>query len=139
MSAKKYLLSTFSLILIALFAACSVPEEAAIEMDEFTFANYGAVVVRHVDLDLVVDFDNKILVGSATLSLEILKPDTNTLILDTRDLTIKAVAADAGGGWQETGFALEDGGNLLGQSLTINLPEGAAKVRIEYQTSPGAV
>ncbi|TDI61034.1 MAG: M1 family peptidase [Alphaproteobacteria bacterium] len=138
MSAKKYLLSTFSVILFAILAACSAPEEAANEMDEFTFANYDAIVVRHVDLDLDVDFDNKILTGSAELSLEILKPDTNTLILDTRDLAIKAVFTEASGGWQETGFVLEDGGNLMGQSLTIDLPEGAAKVRIEYQTSPGA-
>ncbi|MGX8249647.1 hypothetical protein, partial [Escherichia coli] len=61
--------------------------------DYHSFANTEQVQVRHVSLDLVVDFDAQRLFGKATLSLDYLEPDVTELWLDSRDLTILAVTA----------------------------------------------
>ena len=94
--------------------------------------------VRHVDLDWDVLFDQKILKGSATLTVE-RTSQTEPLILDTRDLKIEKVETSAGGTTYSAGNV--HGGSerpILGASLTIPLPANATRVRIHYSTSPGA-
>src|SRR5262245_17019215 len=56
--------------------------------DAHSYSNPEQVRVRHVDLVLDVLFDRKILRGSSTLTIERIKPDADSLILDTRDLKI---------------------------------------------------
>ncbi len=109
--------------------------------DPHSFARPRDHRIEHLDLDLAVDFQNKVLSGSVTLSLhegfEIRKPLTlGTLILDTRDLVIRKVE-----GIPEKGdvfllsFELGPRDNVLGQSLIISLPKTGVKVRIEYATT----
>ena len=64
--------------------------------DYHSYANPSAVRVRHVDLDWDVLFDQKILKGSATLTVE-RTSQTEPLILDTRDLSIERVETSANG------------------------------------------
>jgi leukotriene A-4 hydrolase/aminopeptidase len=106
--------------------------------DYHSYANPSAVRVRHVDLDWDVLFDQKILKGSATLTVERIS-QTEPLILDTRDLKIDKVETSADGTRYEAGtFKLGDNDKILGAPLTIPLPAKATRVRIHYSTSPGA-
>lgn len=106
--------------------------------DYHSYANPSAVRVRHVDLDWNVLFDQKILKGSATLTIERTSP-TDPLILDTRDLKIDRVETSADGTPFEGGtFTLGNNDKILGAPLTIPLPAKVTRVRIFYSTSPGA-
>src|SRR5687767_6333268 len=106
--------------------------------DYHSFANPSAVRVTHVDLDWDVLFDQKILKGSATLTVERTSP-TEPLILDTRDLKIEKVETSGNGTTYAPGtFTVGASDPILGASLTIPLPANATRVRIHYSTSPGA-
>src|ERR1043166_5311511 len=106
--------------------------------DYHSYAKPAAVRVRHVDLDWDVLFDQKILKGSATLTIE-RTSQTEPLILDTRELKIDKVETSADGARFEAGtFKLGDNDKILGAPLTIALPARANRVRIYYSTSPGA-
>ncbi|MDQ3282570.1 MAG: M1 family aminopeptidase/hydrolase [Acidobacteriota bacterium] len=61
--------------------------------DQFTASDITKVTTRHVDLDLTVDFEKKQLRGTAVLDIENLT-GTNTLVLDTFDMTVTSVMLD---------------------------------------------
>lgn len=101
--------------------------------DPHSFAKPGDAVVKHLDLDINVDFSKKIISGKATIDVE-LKPNGNQIILDTRDLTIEKVTFDDG---SETKFSLGNEVQYLGRALTIDCKPGR-KLVIYYSTSPDA-
>jgi len=108
--------------------------------DVHSYSNPEEARARHIDLDLEVLFDQKILKGTATLTVErsSLASD-QSLILDTRDLNItKAETTTDGERFTETAFKLGDADKILGAPLTVALPANATRVRIEYSTSPQA-
>src|SRR5262249_16132918 len=86
------------------------------------------VRVRHIDLDLDVRFDRRILEGSATLYYDRISSDE--LILDTRDLTIHSVDFAAG-------FQLGHADPVLGAPLRIRLAYGAYPRRRPSSPPPG--
>jgi len=107
--------------------------------DAHSFANPAQARVKHVDLNLDVLFDRKVLKGSATLTIERKQADAAELKLDTRDLKIfKVEASSDGDNFAATKFALGQTDENLGTPLTVELPAQATKVRIEYETSPAA-
>ncbi len=107
--------------------------------DLHSYANPGEVRVRHVDLDLRVDFDRRILAGSATLLVERDDPAAAELRLDTRALDVFFVdAADVHEAWSPTSFEMGAADPILGSPLTVTLPRGADRVRIAYATRPEA-
>ena len=106
--------------------------------DVHSYANPAAVRVRHVDLDWDVLFDQKILKGTATLTIE-RTSQTEPLILDTRDLKIERVETSVNGSsYSPTTFTVGTSDKFLGAPLTIPLPAGTTRVRVQYSTSPGA-
>lgn len=106
--------------------------------DVHSYSNHSAVRVRHVDLDWEVLFDQKILKGNTTLTIERSSP-AEPLILDTRDLKIEKVETSANGQNYAPGtFTVGTSDKILGAPLTIPLPPGATRVRIYYSTAPGA-
>jgi leukotriene A-4 hydrolase/aminopeptidase len=106
--------------------------------DVHSYANPSAVRVRHVDLDWDVLFDQKILKGTTTLTIE-RSSQSEPLILDTRDLKIeKAETSVDGLKYEPATFTLGTSDKILGAPLTIPLPAGATRVRIHYSTAPGA-
>lgn len=107
-------------------------------LDKFTYANYNDVRVTHVELDLDVNFNDKVIDGVAILDLDYLNPDAATLVLDADDLTIESVEAGTQGDWQEADYTLGPDDPVKGSRLEIALSERAGQVRIVYQTSPGA-
>ncbi|MDX2040323.1 MAG: M1 family metallopeptidase [Acidobacteriota bacterium] len=147
----KKLFAVFPFVLISFVMSCSTsstekpnpPAAQAIQLvearDVHSFANPAQVRVKHVDLNLDVLFDRKVLKGSATLIVERKQADANELKLDTRDLKIfKAEVSVKGDNFAATKFALGEADKILGTSLTVELPAQATKVRIEYETSPTA-
>src|SRR5687767_476913 len=106
--------------------------------DVHSYAKPSAVRVKHVDLDWDVLFDQKILKGTATLTVE-RSSQTEPLIVDTRDLKIERVETSVNEReYTPATFTVGTSDKILGAPLTIPLPAGATRVRIHYSTSPGA-
>lgn len=107
--------------------------------DEHSCARLDEVRIRHVYLDLDIDFEDRQLAGFAELSLDWKKPDAKRLDLDTRDLSIERVSAQiSGGAWVNAPFALAKRDAKFGSHLRIRLKEAAPKVRVYYHTAPEA-
>lgn len=111
---------------------------AVVKDDKFTYANYDKVQMTHLDLDLDVDFERKVLDGTATIDFKKLDLMASELVLDTKDLTIKSVKIYEDGQWKEATYALSDPDDMMGQALTVLLLNEADKIKIAYETSPEA-
>jgi len=174
----KWIASVSALGLLTLFvfasfgrARASAPSEADLwetppsraglppdQVDAHSWGNPHQVRVRHVAIDLNVDFDARRLEGAAVLALERAPDaeDATVLWLDTRDLEIEAAEVpDKAGGWTEVAFQLgnptvsedekrrfpagtrSDGAPIHGTALAIAVGS-ADRVRIRYRTSPDA-
>lgn len=104
--------------------------------DIHSYAKPDEVRVTHVGLDLDVDFEAHQLAGSVTLALE---GEADSLVVDTRDLTIDSAEVSADGETFEAAeFELGESDAVMGAPLTVQLVDGASHVRIRYATSPGA-
>ncbi|MBT8099819.1 MAG: M1 family metallopeptidase [Gammaproteobacteria bacterium] len=143
------------LLSIVAFSSCSKNEqeqvlekpekEAAVTaagpepgVDYHSFANTGDYLTRHLELDLAVDFTRKVLAGTATLHFDTLQDTGKPLILDTRAIAVKAVRAGTDSQMQTAEFTVGPADEILGEPLMIDLPPGADRVAIDYETSPGA-
>ncbi len=114
--------------------------------DVHSFSNPHEVRVRHLDLDLDVDFGERRLRGSVTLSfdrvyaeaVEADEADEVVLILDTRALVIHGVDYVGPSGPVETSYRLGRVDPVLGASLAIPLSRDTTQVRVRYETSRDA-
>ncbi len=119
---------------------CNIAAVAA--TDDHSFAEPDQVSVRHLDLELEVDFQRRVLRGRASWEVTRSHP-TAQLTLDTRDLKITNVFVND----IPTAASFELGNKRphLGRSLTIELPVDDADnaspttVHIDYETSPSAM
>ena len=102
--------------------------------DPHSFARPDVARVTHVALDLTTDFAARRLAGRATLSLET-APGASQVVLDIYDLEIRGVQ-DASG--RTLTHTLGERDPILGQPLTITIPNGTSRIVIDYATSPGA-
>ena len=141
-------------LLIALFllVACSSESEPETVKaapydpahDYFTFSNYEQFVTRHLALNLNVDFDAEELQGSVTLFMSRQDPSAREVILDIRDIHIEqAMVSEAGQNPIEAVFSIGDRHEILGQPLSIALPEGFEpagefELKVQYRTDPSA-
>ncbi len=107
--------------------------------DKFTYANYDEVRVTHLDLNLDVKFDAKVLDGIATIDFERVKPDADMLVLDTKDLLIRSVRIFADGKPEGvTDYTMDAADKVLGEALRIPLTDKTDQILISYRTSPKA-
>jgi leukotriene-A4 hydrolase len=100
--------------------------------DIFTFSNTNEVTTTHVALDLTVDFAQRRLRGSATLTIDNLTA-TNRLVLDTKQLAISRVEVDGTQVTATIGVPTQHGA-----PLTIPITPATHTVRIEYTTASNA-
>ncbi len=116
------------------------PLLASTAKDIHSYSNPQEVRVRHVALDLEVDFPGKVLKGTATLSVARIKQGNQAqLILDTRDLSVSKVETSNDGlKFTETKFSMGNADKVLGAPLSIQLPAQLTHVRVHYSTSPHA-
>jgi aminopeptidase N len=99
--------------------------------DQHSFARPDEVVVRHLSLQLQLDFEQKVAFGTARLDLDRLKP-ANQVILDTKNLDIQGVMLDNG---SKASYKLGDEVPFLGRSLTIELLPDTKFITVKYRTT----
>jgi aminopeptidase N len=123
-----------------------MPPIPSMARDIHSYARPDQVRVTHMDLDLEVLFEKKVLEGSALLHIE-RGPGASgePLRLDTRDLEILKVTAGRAEGSGEDDIEMTEvtwrlGGKdeHLGSELAIEAPDLSNRVRVEYRTSPEA-
>jgi len=100
-------------------------------LDDHSYARPQEARVRHVDLDLTADFTAKVLKGTASLTLDT-TANAKHVILDVKALDISSVTDASGAPLQYTLGALDP---MMGEALTVELPQGRQKVVIHYQTT----
>ena len=132
-----------SLVLLGLFlastASCSSESDRPLQpppaLDPHSFSRPGQVVIRHLELDLSVDFEQKQLHGKASLHIENLTGALE-LSVDTRDLEIERTTL--GAEETETPFLKGETVQHLGEPLSIVIQPQTRLVHIYYRTSPQA-
>jgi hypothetical protein len=120
-------------------------------LDYHSFANIEQFRVTHIELNLRVDFVNKVLLGEVALQIKRLDPRATELVLDTRDLDIRDVSelpanvlgalSKSESTWVSRPFHLDKADPILGSSLVIDLPplkKSTEIIKVEYLTSPAA-
>ena len=115
--------------------------EDAIKMpifDPSSQSSYPTTAVTHVAFDVDVNFDDKVISGTATASVTV-ESESSTLTLDTRDLHIERVQLDGA----DLTFVLGEVHPVMGAPLVIELgtrmDAGTAfDVVITYRTSPSS-
>ena len=118
----------------------TAPGPSASVRDVHSYSNPHEVAVSHLDLDWDVLFEEKVLKGSAVLTVaRTASGDSGPLRLDTRGLQIeKTETSSDGKTFAPAVFELGVPDKILGAGLTIPLPPGATRVRVTYTTSPEA-
>jgi aminopeptidase N len=102
--------------------------------DPHSRARPNEIAVRHLDLDVTVDFDEHRLSGLAELELERHTADATELVLDTWQLEIASVTLGDG---THALFELGEHDPILGSSLTIHVGS-ADTVVVHYASHPDA-
>ncbi len=134
MNQKLFELAASFIACFLLFQSCEKKLPAYGE-DSHSFSRPNEVAVKHIDLDLSVDFQARQLSGTARLTLEH-NSRAQELWLDTRDLEIISVTLDDDS--SKVDFALGESVDFLGQSLSVKIKPTTKAVNISYKTSPGA-
>ena len=124
--------SLFILLVVAIVSQALICEAYAQKLPH-SCARPDQVAIKHLHLDLKVDFEKKQLIGSAKLNLD-RKNGAGELRLDTSGLAISKIQA----GETELKWELGEHVSPLGQALTIQLPDAGDQVTIHYSSSPGA-
>jgi leukotriene-A4 hydrolase len=107
--------------------------------DPHSYAALGPLRVRHLRLQLTVDFAQRTLAGTATWWLaDPTVAGPTTLVLDTHDLLLDAVSLGENAGGPATPYHLGTPDEVLGQALHIEVPAGAVAITIAYRTTPEA-
>ena len=128
-----------SLICASAFASTVASAQEDRRLDEHSYAEPNKVVIKDIALNLNVDFKQKIMSGSADLSLQWKQADTKQLSLDTRDLAIEKIEGSIDHkNWQTLSYTLATRDAIFGSKLTIDTPQAYTNVRITYATSPQA-
>lgn len=104
-------------------------------LDPHSYSKPDEVVVRHLSLELDVDFERHVLGGVAVLDIENLV-GSDRLILDTNGLEISEVAIDDG---VETEWYIGERDEYLGRPLVVRVEPSTESVTVRYETSPGAL
>jgi len=134
----KRLVFLVQLVLSMCFWACNIQNENTEEimpLDPHSYAAPEDAMVTHLSWKADVDFSQKKITAVATLKF---KKSNNSkhLILDTKDLEIKAVYLD--NAVTPCDFTLQPKDEILGSALIIPIKENTGSVSIEYATTDHA-
>ncbi|TKR80497.1 hypothetical protein L596_014564 [Steinernema carpocapsae] len=109
---------------------------AKLVSDPSSCANFHEVVVKHIDLNWTVDFEKKLLRGTATLTIRAIEK-VDKLILDICDQDFKNVSC----GEAVLEYKIEPN-EVYGQKMEISIttmePNEERKIRFDYETSSKA-
>ncbi|WP_299277188.1 M1 family metallopeptidase [uncultured Psychroserpens sp.] len=97
--------------------------------ESHSYAKPNESVIKHLDLNIDVNFTTKTIDGTATYTI-----DTNNaseIILDSKFLEIESVEADG----KATNFNLGDFDEQLGQALHISIENDTKQISVHYKTT----
>lgn len=132
-------------ILAVLMMACETTENTSVEKeisepmeakyadDTHSFSEPNKIAVTHLNLDLVVSFEDRKISGTVVYILE--RNADGDLYLDADGLAVTA-ARDAATG-EELQFSVQKG-NDYGDRLVVKLNPETEQVAVDYSTSPDA-
>ena len=103
-------------------------------VDDHSFAKPLEARVRHVALDLQVDFDTKRIGGTATLDID-RKPDAKQIVLDDKGLEIDGITDGSG---KDLPFTVGAADENLGAPLQVVLRPETERLVIRYKSAPQA-
>lgn len=132
---KKLILATLFLTVIA----CQKKEQTekvAVVTDEHSYSKPELAVVKHLDLDIKVDFETQSITGRASWKIDNISKG-NEIIFDENTLNITKVTL--GDDEKETKFKLGKEVEFHGKPLHITIEPNTTKVNIYYSTSKDAV
>jgi leukotriene-A4 hydrolase len=132
---KKLILFTFFLIVIA----CQKKEQTekpTVVTDEHSYSKPELAVVKHLDLDIKVDFDTQTISGKASWLIDNVSKG-NEIIFDENTLNITKVTL--GDDEKETKFELGNDEEFHGKPLRITIEPNTTKVNIYYSTTKDAI
>jgi aminopeptidase N len=132
---KKLILAAFFLTAIA----CQKKEQTektAVVIDEHSYSKPELAVVKHLDLDIKVDFDTQTISGKASWIIDNISKG-NEIIFDENTLNITKVTL--GDEEKETKFELGKAVEFHGKPLHITIGPNTTKVNIYYSTTKDAV
>jgi len=113
-----------------------VEQSIVVMTDPTTQSNYLQIATEYVAFDWTVDFQRKVVEGSAIHDLSVKMTGVSEVIFDTADLYIQNVEV-AG---KQTAYEVKAKHPVMGSALHIPLPFGlksgsSVKVKILYQTT----
>lgn len=136
---KKVLLLVFAVAI----AACQKKEITVTTInkttsfkDQHSFAQADKAVVKHLDLDITVDFDAQAISGKASWTIDN-KSKGNEIVFDENTLNITKVTL--GDEEKDTKFSLGNAVEFHGKPLHISIEPHTTKVNIYYNTTKDAV
>lgn len=115
-------------------SSCNQDKKESTTQDNFaeeshSFAQPNNAFIKHLKLDIKVDFDNQIISGTATYDIQ--NNNSDEIILDSKYLDIESVTADG----KDTEFSLSKFDQQLGQALNIKIGKNSKQIAITYKTT----
>lgn len=104
--------------------------------DAHSFSNPAEAVVKHLDLDIKVDFETQTISGKASWTIDNITKG-NEIIFDENTLNITKVTL--GNDEKETQYKLGDTVEFHGKPLRITIEPNTTKVNIYYNTTKDGV
>ncbi len=103
--------------------------------DAHSFSGGSTARIQHEQLDLLLDFQKKVISGAATITIS--NPEkADSIFLDTRNLRILSVENAVSNHAMDYSMGLRH--EIFGQALKIKISGGEDKILIRYETRPDA-
>lgn len=132
---KKIILVTLFLIALACQKKDQTEKTTTVK-DEHSYSKPELAVVKHLDLDIKVDFDTQTISGKASWLIDNISKG-NEIIFDENTLNITKVTL--GDEEKETKFELGTAAEFHGKPLKITIEPNTTKVNIYYSTTKDAI
>ena len=103
------------------------------QQDPHSYTDLEQGITEHINIDLVVDFDSKKILGGVLIRLA--SPTQGIFDLDTRALKVLWCRTADG---REIPSELGDSNPIFGSRLRLDLPERTEEIIIEFETTDGS-
>ena len=103
--------------------------------DPHSYANIHELQVSHLDWVANVNFEKKSIDATAKLTIEQLDSSCTTLVLDSKDLSVRSITNENN---EALAYTIGARDEILGAPITISLAPKTKIVVIDYQTSEKA-
>lgn len=132
---KKLILAALFLTVIACQKKDQTEKPASVT-DEHSYSKPELAIVKHLDLDIKVNFETQTISGKASWTIDNISKG-NEIIFDENTLEITKVTL--GDDEKETKFELDAATEFHGKPLRITIEPNTTKVNIYYNTTKDAV